>query len=60
MLLYKTPDDSELCSTDVRHNIKIFNSTVKASETTGNLSFDFDVANIKVSLIVVKGNGKVS
>ena len=47
------------CSTDVRHNIKIFNSTVKSSETTGNLGFDFDIANITFSLIGVKRNGKV-
>jgi len=47
------------CSADVRHNIKIFNSAVKASETAGNLGFDFDIANITLSLIVVKWNRKV-
>ena len=47
------------CSTDVGHDIQIFNGTVEASETAGKLGFDFDIANVTFSLIVVKRNGKV-
>ena len=45
--------------TDVRHDIQIVLSTGFASETSGNLAFDFDHANIPLRLIIVKRNGKV-